>query len=118
LNTDFGQMQDITVVPPGAAFYIRTNHIWGDNPIPPLAPGDLSNNFRGSSMSVTVKASKEGKKDLFVVHVRPRTRERIAVPPPGSGFAEGKETSSNSGTCFKVHQSEEQREDPGDDSVE
>jgi hypothetical protein len=98
LNADFDPDVDITVIPPGATFYIRTNHIWGNDPIP-IA---LGGNSVGQSMSVTVEASKEGNPNLFVVGVRPRSRERIAVLPPGSGFVEGRETSTNDGICFKV----------------
>jgi len=113
LNTDFDPDVDITVIPPGATFYIRTNHIWGNNPIP-IA---LGGNSVGQSMSVTVEASKEGNPNLFVVGVRPRSRERIFDVSTGN-FAEGKEASTNDGICFKVHRSKEQREDPGDASVE
>lgn len=98
LNTDTTPPTDITVVPPGANYYIRTNHIWGNNPIGLSASG----NDQGQSMAIVVEFSKSGKRDLFNVNARPRTRQRILSPTPGVGFVEGAETSSDRVTCFDV----------------
>lgn len=95
LNTDFTPPLDVTVVPPGATFYLKTTTLWGNNPVPVV-----NGNERGQSMSVTVTASKEGDPKLYRTHVRPRSRERL--PNPDGSFREGRELSSNDGVCFAV----------------
>ena len=94
LNQDFTPPLDITRVPPGGAFYLRTNELWGrGNP-----PGGSQ---IGSLMSVTVQASKEGDPKLLQIRVRQRSRDRF-FDPDGSGPFEGRELSSNAGACFPV----------------
>lgn len=101
LNTDFVPPVDITVVPPGAAFYLSTNLIvtggiaWDANPIP-LPNG----NDRGQAMGVVVQFSKEGNPKLFQVHGRARSRQRVQT---SQGFStQGTELSSNLLFCFRV----------------
>ena len=95
LNTDFAVPLDITIVPPGASYYLRTNHIWGNNSLPAADGG----NEAGQAMSAVVQVSKEDKEDLLVVRTRPRSRERSLVAP---AFPEGAERSSDSGPCTKL----------------
>jgi hypothetical protein len=95
LNTDFVPALDISVVPPGATYYIRTNNIWGNNALPVSA----GNNQAGQSMSATVQISKHGKKDLVFVSTRPRSRERLVTQ---TGAVEGAERSSDSATCVRI----------------
>ena len=92
LNTDFTPFVDITFVPPGANYYVRTNHIWGNNPLPAEAGG----NQAGQSMSVTIKASVQGDKDLFRVVGSPRIRERLV------DGTEGAEHTRGTSLCFKL----------------
>jgi hypothetical protein len=96
LNTDLTPPVDITTVPPNAAYYLHTNHVWGNNSIPDLLDG-INGNQRGQAMSVVVEYSKRGNPDLFVVSTRRRSRERIDGPFP----VEGRELSSNTGTCSR-----------------
>ena len=110
LNADFMPPVDITTVPPNANYYVRTNHIWGNDPIPNLMDG-ISGNRRGQFMSVVVEFSKKGKRRLFVVSTRPRSRQREEVTPgPPPVFRERAERSSTPSTCFRV-----QRRDNRDD---
>lgn len=95
LNFDFTPPLDVTVVPPGAHFYLRTTAIWGLNPIP-VANG----NERGQAMSVTVVLSTDANPLLVRAHVRPRSRERIQNAD--GSFREGRETSGGDGFCFPV----------------
>lgn len=101
LNRDFGPIQDITVVPPGASFYIATNHIWRASPIPEAStvPG-IDGNERGFNMSVVVQFSKEEDPNLFRVHGRFRSRERVKLPD--GTFRMGTEFSSNDLFCFRL----------------
>lgn len=98
LNTDFATPVDITVVPPGASFYLSTPHIvtggiaWDANSIPVL-----NGNERGQNMAVVVQFSKEGASRLFQVHGRSRSRQRVA----GQSFGTT-ELSSNVLFCFRV----------------
>lgn len=95
LNRDFPGGWDITVVPPGAAYYLSTNHIWG--------PADLPGDFRGGfNMSITVQWSKEGKPDLFKVDAVQRVRERLSSPMPDGtiAFFEGAERVRTQLACF------------------
>jgi hypothetical protein len=91
-NTDFSPPVDITVVPPGASYYLWTVHIWGADPIPPR-------NSQGFAMSTTVQWSKEGKPNLFRVHVTRLMRER---GPAGIGA----EKSRTDSLCFGVKEDE------------
>ena|GEM_PF-4856295 len=102
LNTDFTPFVDITTVPPNANYYIRTNHIWGNNSIPDLLDG-IDGNQRGQFMSVVVKFSKRGNRRLFVLSTRARSRQL-------DNSSERAERSSNSGACFRVR-----RRDNGDE---
>jgi hypothetical protein len=95
LNTDFAVPLDITTVPSGASYYLRTNHIWGNNSLPAADGG----NEAGQAMSAVVQVSKEGKEELLVVRTRPRSRERIITP---TGANEGAERSSDSGSCTRL----------------
>ncbi len=101
LNTDFASPVDITVVPPGATYYLLTSHIWDTNPIPfdPTNP-TLNGNERGQALAAVVEVSKEGKPGLFLVHGRNRSRQRLQ-PSPGV-FTQGGELSSNIIQCFPV----------------
>jgi len=69
LNTDLTPAVDITTVPPNAAYYLRTNHVWGNNSILDLLDG-INGNQRRQAMSVVVEYSKRGNPDLFVVSTR------------------------------------------------
>jgi hypothetical protein len=95
LNTDFAAALDVTVVPPGANYYLRTNHIWGNNPLPLAAGG----NEGGQSMSVTVTVAKEGERRLFQLVVAPRIRERTFN---GNSFVEGIEHSRSVSQCTRI----------------
>jgi len=96
VNDDFDIDNDITVVPPGATYYLRTNHIFGNDAIPP----NLGGNKAGSPMAVVVEWSTKGKSGNFVVHVRRRARERVNLG--GGNFGEGAETISADSVCFKL----------------
>ena len=74
LNTDFAGGLNITSVPPGASYYIGTNHIWPGGEIPPRDGVPLAET--GQNMAATVQFSKEGKTALFQVTATSRTRER------------------------------------------
>lgn len=92
---------DITVVPPEATYYLRTNHIWGNGSI----GGTSIGNERGQALSVVIEFSKDGDPKLFKAHVRPRMRQLVALlPPPGGpgGFREGSELSTNDSLCFEL----------------
>jgi len=95
-NTDFAPPLDITVVPPGANYYLWTPHIWGFNSIPPQIGEDpISAAQGGFTMSATVQFSKEGKAALFVVESFGLNRERFF-----GGL--GAERSRNSLQCTEV----------------
>ena len=93
LNTDFTSPVDITVVPPGATFYLTTNHIWDNTEV-------TGGNEQGFAMSAVVEFSKEGGRDLFSVRGRARTRQRIQISP--GVFGQGIELSSNLLHCFTL----------------
>jgi hypothetical protein len=114
LNTDIRTSEepegwDITTVPPNATYYIRTNHIrakdgtlWDNDSIPDLGDG-YPRNTRGNLMSVVVEFSKRGKRDIFVVSTRPRSRQReVLITDSGPVFLERAERSSDTGTCFRL----------------
>lgn len=88
LNTDIVPPQDITVVPPGASYYLATNHVWGNNSIP-------GGNQQGFAIAVTVQFSGHGSKD-FLVTGNLRVRERLSTP---GGFVQGEEHSRQRVTC-------------------
>jgi len=93
LNTDFATPLDITVVPAGASYYLRTNMIWGNASLPPASGG----NEAGQSMQATVQVTKDGKKELAIVGANVRARERITLP---TGLVnEGAEHSRNGVNC-------------------
>ncbi len=106
---------DITTVPPNANYYIRTNHIWGNNPIPDQSDG-ISGNRRGQFMSVIVEFSKRGKRRLFVLTTRDRARELEELNPgPPPVFRERAERSSTPKTCFRVPRRDKGDDDDNDD---
>jgi len=97
-NADFTPPQDITVVPPGASYYLSTNHIWGNNPIPGPA-----GNTQGGSMSVLVELSKAGDRDLVVVSSPLRDRQRFLIfTPTGPIAVQGAELSRDRSPCVEV----------------
>jgi len=74
LNTDFAGGLNITDVPPGASYYLATNHVWPGGEIPPRDGVPLAET--GQNLAVTVEFSKEGNPALFRVTAVSRTRER------------------------------------------
>ncbi len=95
LNTDYNPPLDITMVPPGATFYLVTTQIWGAGSVQPGPPE------RGFSMSAEVLVSKEGKRELFNVSANQRTRLRLI--DPATGFVrQGNEISRSPTSCFEV----------------
>ena len=82
---------NITVVPPHANYYLRTNHIWGNFPIGDLGDG-IDGNSRGFSMTAVVEYSKQGNPKLFQVVRSSRARERFVDPITLQAF-EGAERS-------------------------
>ncbi len=98
LNADFTPPQDITVVPPGATYYLSTNHIWENNPIPGPA-----GNAQGGAMSVVVEFSKDGSRDLVVVGSGLRDRQRFFIfTPTGPIPVQGTELSRDRLICVDV----------------
>lgn len=93
-NNAFPGGLNITVVPPGATYFLATSDIWGLNGIP-----GSGGNSQGFTLSITVESSKDGKADLLRVGTRLRSRERIET---AAGVFEGAERSSNTGTCAEV----------------
>lgn len=76
LNTDFpftAAGTDITQVPPGGTVYLRSNHIWGNDGLPPL---NAAGNEVGQSLSATVQVAKPGRRNLVFVQATPRIRSR------------------------------------------
>jgi hypothetical protein len=99
LNTDFSPPVDITVVPPLAAHYLVSTHIWGNNNVPDLASTNPSGR-EGFSLSITVHVTKPGRSALFAVRGRVLTRQRL--PAAAGGFFLGAETASNILGCFQI----------------
>jgi hypothetical protein len=97
LNTSFSPPVNVTTVPPNAAYFLLTSHIWGFNPIPNMDDG-IDGNSRGFNMTAVVVYSKAGNPSLFSVGSRARSRERIPGPVPGQ-FFEGAERTSDFRTC-------------------
>jgi len=98
LNADFTPPQDITVVPSGATYYLSTNHIWGNNPIPGPA-----GHAQGAGMSVVLEFSKAGAGDLVIVGSSTRDRQRFFIfTPTGPIPVQGTELSRSAGTCADV----------------
>jgi len=93
-NNSFPGGLDITVVPPGGGYFLATSDIWGFDSIP-----GVGGNSQGFILSIAVESSKEGRPDLLKVGTRLRSRDRFVTP---TGFAEGAERSSNTGTCAEV----------------
>ncbi|HXH85000.1 MAG TPA: hypothetical protein VNN07_18980 [Candidatus Tectomicrobia bacterium] len=93
INTDVPGGQDVTVVPPGASYYVGTNHLSGTG----FVQGDPSIDHDGFSMSVTVEYSKAGNPDLLVVGRSLRVR-RQSFP----GGPQGNELSRDSGACLTL----------------
>lgn len=69
-NTDFSTPLDITVVPPGASYYLATSHIWPS--------GELPDPQSGQNLAVSVQFSTVDNPALFVVEANSRTRETAA----------------------------------------
>jgi len=90
LNSDIAPPHDITVVPRGASFYLRTQHIWGRDPIP---GGDQ----RGYNMTAVIEFSTKGNPALFFTSMNGVTRERDPET-----MAEGAQRSSYSESCVDV----------------
>jgi hypothetical protein len=88
LNTDFAGGLNITTVPPGASYYLGTNHIWPLGEIPGVGMAET-----GQNLAVTVQFSKDGKADLFQVSAVSRTRER---------FGTGAERARDGSSCTEV----------------
>jgi hypothetical protein len=85
-NTDFTGGVDITTVPPNAAYYLRTNHIWNNASIP-------GGNSLGFSMTAVIVFSKDGNPKLFSVGTKGITRAL-------SAGVEGIEHARDSNTCY------------------
>src|SRR5881628_3460909 len=84
--------------PPGATYYLSTNHIWGNNPIPGPA-----GNAQGGAMSVVVEFSKDGSRDLVVVGSGLRDRQRFFIfTPTGPIPVQGTELSRDRLICVDV----------------
>jgi len=94
LNTDFTPPLDITVVPPGASYYLQTRHIWGLDGLPPSAGGAQA----GFLMSATLEIAKANRKVPVFVGRRDTVRERPASAPP----VEGPERSSSAIACVRL----------------
>lgn len=91
---------DITNVPSGAIYTLSTTDIWGLSPV----PGGGGNLRNGTTLSVTVKVSKNGKRDLFTVHGRHLARDRNI----NAGVASlGAERSANGLNCVRVSDAED-----------
>lgn len=84
-NTDFSPALDITVVPPGASYYLATSHIW------PL--GELPDPQTGQNLAVSVQFSTVDNPALFVVEANTRTRD---TAPPRA------ERSRDSSVCTRL----------------
>ena len=91
LNTDFSPPEDITVIAPSRAFYIKTKHIWGLFSIPGPA-----GNEQGFHLSLVVEFSMEGNLDLFRVWAMRRVRERLVGP------SQGEERVTARNYCFRI----------------
>lgn len=76
LNTDIVPPLNITVVPPGATYYLLTNHLWGNNPVPGPAGGP-----QGNAMTAVVEfsANGNGNPSALLVSATRRERERFAL---------------------------------------
>lgn len=96
-NTDTEPDQDITTVPPGAAYYITTSHIWpGNGFVPDPVVGRVGGGF---AMSVRLKFITDGNPELFVVTTGLRGRERIETFPGSGVFFQGGEKTRTSRKC-------------------
>jgi hypothetical protein len=71
VNSDFSPPLDITLVPPGASYYLATSHIWPS--------GELPDPQTGQNLAVSVQFSTVDNPALFVVEANSRTRE--TAPP-------------------------------------
>jgi hypothetical protein len=98
LNFDIVPAQDITTVPPGASYYLGTNHIWGNDSV-----AGPAGNQQGFSMSVDVQYSGGPKTDLRVGSSL-RVRERIFVgSPSGPVPTQGIEHSRSTAACGELN---------------
>jgi hypothetical protein len=107
LSSGFFPLLDITQVPPGAIYTLATSDIWGFNSIPSVIlppPGAILRT--GTALSVTVKFSKNGKRDLFDVQGRRVARDRFINAGTGVASA-GAERSSSGLNCFPVRDAED-----------
>ncbi len=95
LVSDLDPDLDITVVPPGATFFITTRNIFTVNPLP-----GPDGNQRGFTMSGVVEFSKAGNPDLFLVHAIPRTRERVLI---GGVFRARAEINRHDSECIRLN---------------
>jgi hypothetical protein len=98
LNTDFASTypsgKNITIVPPGGAVYLRSNHLWGNNGLPTGAPG----NETGQMLNATLVVTKEGFRNALSVNSSQRMRSRTAGTTPGS-FVETDTRATSSQAC-------------------
>jgi len=90
LNTDYVPPRAFTTVPPGASYYIGTNHLWDNGFLP-------AGNQEGQSISVIVEYSKRGDPDLLIVGSTLRVRQ-LTTPGTPSGI----EHSRSPTTCLRV----------------
>lgn len=98
LNTDFPATSpgglNVTQVAPGGSVYLRSNHIWGNDGLPPLG---AAGNEVGQSLSATVLVSKAGRRDLVSVSTTPRMRARRL--DGGGSYREFETLASGNTTC-------------------
>ena len=98
LNVDFVPALDITVVPPGASYYLSTNHIWGNS----LIPGD-GGNQQGNSASIVIEFSKAGKIDAAKFTASLRARRLLTVfSPTGPLAVQGEELTRLPVPCYEA----------------
>lgn len=82
LNSDITPNLNITVVPPGAAYYLNTTHIFGLAALP-------AGNQNGFVLTNLIQASKAGDPDLMAITASIVTRELVAGPAYGVERARG-----------------------------
>jgi len=90
LNTDYVPPRNFTTIPPGASYYIATNHMWDNNVLP-------AGNQEGQSLTAVVEYSKRGDPDLLFVGGSLCVRQLTTAGTPS-----GIEHSRVSATCARV----------------
>lgn len=95
LNTDFPVSaptgKDITRVPSSGSVYLRTGHLWGNNPLP-------AGNEVGQQLAATLVVAKDGNKGALTATSTQRMRTRAAGGTPGS-FVELDTRATNTLPC-------------------